>query len=112
MGTSAALDTDPERLAAMFDVNVTGTLRMVQAFTPALARTSGSKYRSKILNIGTVISGGAPWHTGYASTKVSGFLLQVGAVNIDTAGRFTGHERCYEAGARTCRNRRHHPRTR
>lgn len=71
MGTSAALDTDPERLAAMFDVNVTGTLRMVQAFTPALARTSGSKYRSKILNIGTVISGGAPWHTGYASTKVS-----------------------------------------
>lgn len=71
LGTSAALDTDPDRMTAMFDVNVIGTLRMVQAFAPALAKTAGGKYRSKILNIGSVISTGAPWRTGYASTKVS-----------------------------------------
>jgi len=71
-GSAAALDTDPAQLAAMFDVNVVGPLRMVQAFAPALAKTTTtSAKRSKIVNIGTVMSGGAPWHTGYASTKVS-----------------------------------------
>jgi hypothetical protein len=53
----------------MFDVNV-------QGFAPALAKSAKSGSRSKILNIGTVITGGAPWHTGYASSKVS-FMLSV-----------------------------------
>jgi len=71
MGASAALDTDPEKLSAMFDVNVVGPLRMVQAFAPALSKSAKSGSRSKILNIGTVLTGGGPWHTGYASSKVS-----------------------------------------
>jgi NAD(P)-dependent dehydrogenase (short-subunit alcohol dehydrogenase family) len=71
MGASAALDTDPEKLKAMFDVNVVGPLRMVQGFAPALAKSAKSGSRAKVLNIGTVLSGGAPWHTGYASSKVS-----------------------------------------
>jgi NAD(P)-dependent dehydrogenase (short-subunit alcohol dehydrogenase family) len=74
-GASAALDTDPERLTAMFDVNVVGPLRMIQGFAPALAKSAKSGSRAKILNIGTVITGGAPWHTGYASSKVSSFIL-------------------------------------
>lgn len=75
-GASAALDTDPAKLSAMFDVNVVGPLRMVQGFAPALAKSSKSGSRSKILNIGTVLTGGGPWHTGYASSKVCG-LAQV-----------------------------------
>jgi NAD(P)-dependent dehydrogenase (short-subunit alcohol dehydrogenase family) len=71
MGSSAALDTDPEKLKAMFDVNVVGPLRMVQGFASALAKAAKSGSRAKVLNIGTVLSGGAPWHTGYASSKVS-----------------------------------------
>jgi NAD(P)-dependent dehydrogenase (short-subunit alcohol dehydrogenase family) len=70
MGASAALDTDPEKLKAMFDVNVVGPLRMIQGFAPALAKSAKSGSRAKVLNIGTVLSGGAPWHTGYASSKV------------------------------------------
>ena len=76
-GSAAALDTDPAQLAAMFDVNVVGPLRMVQAFAPALAKTTTtSAKRSKVVNIGTVMSGGAPWHTGYASTKVSAHSIR------------------------------------
>ena len=70
-GASAALDTDPAKLSAMFDVNVIGPLRMIQGFAPALSQSAKSGSRSKVLNIGTVITGGAPWHTGYASSKVS-----------------------------------------
>jgi hypothetical protein len=101
----------------MFDVNVIGTLRMVQAFAPALARTSNSQYRSRILNIGTVITGGAPWHTGYASTKVSPgtwyraqtkFDWGACVVGAECIGRLAGHERCHEARTRDCRYRRHH----
>jgi NAD(P)-dependent dehydrogenase (short-subunit alcohol dehydrogenase family) len=68
---SPALDTDPERLSAMFDVNVVGPLRMTQAFAPALHKASGPLFRSKILNIGSGIISGGPWHTAYGSTKVS-----------------------------------------
>jgi len=59
----------------MFDVNVVGPLRMIQGFAPALSKSAKSGSRSKILNIGTVITGGAPWHTGYASSKVSHLLF-------------------------------------
>lgn len=74
-GASAALDTDPAKLSAMFDVNVVGPLRMIQGFAPALSQSAKSGSRSKVLNIGTVITGGAPWHTGYASSKVCRFVL-------------------------------------
>lgn len=60
----------------MHDLHVLGPLRLTQAFYPLLhstASASGSKQRSKIVNIGSVISNGMPWHAAYASTKVCAF---------------------------------------
>lgn len=93
LGLSPALDTDPERLTAMFEVNVVGPLRMIQAFAPALSKAAGSGFgsgsRPKILNIGSVLSNAAPWHTGYSSTKVSHVLSRC---KTNGAGSVTGDE--------------------
>jgi NAD(P)-dependent dehydrogenase (short-subunit alcohol dehydrogenase family) len=73
LSTGPLLRVDPEKFASMFDVNVLGAFRMIQAFTPMLVSTAlstGGK-RSKIVNIGSVLSGGAPWHVGYSTTKAA-----------------------------------------
>lgn len=55
----------------MHDLHVLGPLRLVQAVYPYLKSTAkSSEMRAKIVNIGSVISNGMPWHTAYASTKV------------------------------------------
>jgi NAD(P)-dependent dehydrogenase (short-subunit alcohol dehydrogenase family) len=66
------VQTDPAKLASMHDLHVLGPLRLVQALYPYLKATvSEHGQRSKIVNIGSVISNGMPWHTAYATTKVS-----------------------------------------
>lgn len=56
----------------MHDLHVLGPLRLAQALFPYLKATASKEpnLRSKIVNIGSVISNGMPWHTAYASTKV------------------------------------------
>ena len=73
-GAAPLVHTDPSKLAAMHDLHVLGPLRLAQAIYPYLKATAaaqGPSLRSKIVNIGSVISNGMPWHTAYATTKVS-----------------------------------------
>lgn len=70
MGSAPVILTDPKRLAAMHDLHVLGPLRLVQAFFPHLSQTATAAIHTKIVNIGSVIGNGAPWHAAYASTKV------------------------------------------
>ena len=78
-GAAPLISTDPSKLASMHDLHVLGPLRLAQAFYPYLKATAsshGPSQRSKIVNIGSVISNGMPWHTAYASTKVSSTPLR------------------------------------
>lgn len=71
-GSAPLIRTDPAKLAQMHDLHVLGPLRLTQAFFPYLRQTaqkSGAK-RGKIVNVGSVISNGMPWHAAYGSTKV------------------------------------------
>jgi short-subunit dehydrogenase len=91
MGAAPLLHTDPDKLTSLFDVNLIGPLRMVQAFTPLLLSTTETpeNKQAKIVNIGSVISGGAPWHTAYGSSKVCGGYKS----SLLMQGCFTSNER-------------------
>ena len=75
--TAPFLNIDPERLMIMYDVNVAGPLRVIQAFADMLMRTANDPTVAKgvtkatVLNIGSVAAWGPPWNGAYGSSKVS-----------------------------------------
>ena len=76
----------------MFDIHVVGPMRVTQAFASMLIKTANSpsnKYKkTTIINTGSVISFGMPWHTAYAATKVGS-----GEADL-TSGCLASLERC------------------
>lgn len=106
-GTAPLVYTDPAKLAAMHDLHVLGPLRLVQAFFPFLKATAKDFQRAKVVNIGSVISNGMPWHAAYASTKVSPQTSRAHHMS-KVAGRSPGSERRHEAGVCSCGHRCHH----
>lgn len=78
-------------MAAMYDLHVLGPLRLSQAFFPLLSKTATSRVKGKIVNIGSVISHGLPWHVAYATTKVS----RIKRVSLMTLGWSADSQRCH-----------------
>ncbi|CAD6590295.1 MAG: hypothetical protein TREMPRED_005687 [Tremellales sp. Tagirdzhanova-0007] len=75
--TAPFLNIDPERLMIMYDVNVAGPLRVIQAFADMLMRTANDPTVAKgvtkatVLNIGSVAAWGPPWNGAYGSSKAA-----------------------------------------
>jgi 1-acylglycerone phosphate reductase len=77
IGSAPLTHTDPAKLAAMHDIHVLGPLRLAQAFFPSISQSATPTSRGKIVNIGSVISHGLPWHAAYATTKVGQNVMDV-----------------------------------
>ena len=84
--TAPVLNIDPERLMALYDVNVAGTLRVSQAFTEMLVRTANEPTvgeevtKATIMNIGSV----AAWRR----------LWQFKSVSLTTSHAFASRPSC------------------
>ena len=64
------LDIDIDAVKAMFDTNVFGPIRVIQACAPLLLSSKTDK-KPMVVNIGsTTGSAPSPWQASYASTKV------------------------------------------
>lgn len=91
LGKAAYLDTDPQAMNDMFDIHVTGPMRVTQGFASMLIKTANSPgdthRKTTIINTGSVVSHGLPWHTAYSATKVGALP------NGLTSGRAAGLER-------------------
>ncbi|ORY29651.1 hypothetical protein BCR39DRAFT_165923 [Naematelia encephala] len=73
-GSAPGLNTDPKRMLIMYDINVLGPLRTMQACAPLLINTAnagGKKGWSHIINIGSVAAWGPPWQISYDSSKAA-----------------------------------------
>lgn len=69
-GRAATLDIDIDAVKAMFDTNVFGPIRVIQACAPLLLSSKTDK-KPMVVNIGsTTGSAPSPWQASYASTKV------------------------------------------
>ena len=70
------LDADIDEARKLFDVNVWGTLAMIQAFAPLLAATGTKSAPSTIINIGSVTSRiQVPWEGIYNASKSALHML-------------------------------------
>ncbi|WOO84103.1 NADPH-dependent 1-acyldihydroxyacetone phosphate reductase [Vanrija pseudolonga] len=67
-GTAPLLETDLDRMRALYEVNVFGPLALAQAFTPLL---HSEQHDSVILNVGSGACWGPPMLGAYGSSKAA-----------------------------------------
>ncbi|WOO80062.1 Short-chain dehydrogenase cctT [Vanrija pseudolonga] len=71
-GPAPLLDTDLDRLRALFEVNAFAPLALTQAFAPLLVEAGkGSPLDAVVLNVGSGASYGPPFRGAYGSSKAA-----------------------------------------